>query len=64
MEVRGRQTSSADRPVAARKLVDANPGIRAHVRALYLENGSGDLLDQLFFLIRRKDVFDNIYGHE
>ena len=64
MHIGRRESAPADGPVTTFELVDTNPGQREHVLAFYLDHRSRDFLDKLLFLIRGKNVPDDVDRHE
>ena len=64
MHIGRRESAPADGPVTTFKLVDTNPGQREHVLAFYLDHRSRNFLDKLLFLIRGKNVPDDVDRHE
>ena len=64
LDVRSSQRLTADRPVSALELIDADPGYGAHGLAFYLDHRFGDLVDEFPLLCLRENVLDYIDSNE
>src|SRR4051812_6037053 len=60
----GRERLTADAPVAALDLLDDDPGHPAHVLALDLDHGVGQLLDHRILLRVVEDTLDHLHVHQ